>query len=190
MPEKRKKEVNKKLSRIHESSGTLLDIDADQIPVFRHYRRVVGVALPEQFFTTPGAWKEEDREFFFHNFMVHYRVRETTKAERDIPIEISKLIGQPIPDANSLAHPFFKYVMVFNIMPGCRLKASVDGLLRKPDDIVLMSGLQVTPFMSTAPTYQPLQDYIERVHACWVAALRLRADEQERRADEDRPDPG
>lgn len=182
---KRKKEPKKKLSRIHESRGSLLDIDQDQIAVFQHYRKLVGVALPAQFFTCEGTWKDKDRKFFFDNFQSAYHIRRTTKAEREIPFEIAKLINQPVPEPESKAHPFFKYVMVCNLMPGCRLKVSVDSLLRKPEDIVLLSGLQVTPFMAAAPLFQPLQDYIERTHACWAAALRMRAEEEGRISHED-----
>lgn len=177
MAEKRKR--HPKLTRIHESRGTLLDIDKDQILVFQQYKRVVGVSLPDQFFTCEGAWKEKDRQFFFDNFQTPYRVRRSIKEEREIPFEIARLTGQQIVHPEDKARPFFKYVLVCNLMPGCRLKVSVDSLARKPEDIIILSGMQVMPFMAAAPMFQPLQHYVERTRLCWAEALRLRTEEED-----------
>jgi hypothetical protein len=164
-------------------------VDPDKADIFAHYKQVVPIKMPDQLIICEGEWKKDDRQYFGDHFEAKFRTRPVTEEERKIPFEIAQRTRQSVYQPNHKNYPFFKNVLVCNISPGCRIKMSIDKLSRTPDNVVVLSGLQIMPFMPPAPIFQHAQDYIERTFACWVDALRLYARE-ESRTREDNPGKG
>jgi hypothetical protein len=159
-----------------EANGVILDVDPDKAEVLHHMMELTPVNLPEPWLVAPGPWKEDDRSYFFEHPGEFIRKRVTTEEERELPLRVALHLGQDPTTVEKQSGPFFRRVMLLNISPGCRLKISIDRLSRKPETVMVFSGLaQDVPFLPPGAVFKPAEDYAQVTRKLWAEALQRQA---------------